>query len=95
MAKKLISERIANNEASIVLFGSSVSRDQFHDVDIGILPRKSLSGATLSTLREAFEESLFPYPVDIIDLSTASDEFRNHVLSSTLIWLTPHKKGQI
>ncbi len=41
---------------------------------------------TLSEIREALEESLVPYTVDLVDLCQTEDAFRAVVLREGILW---------
>ena len=63
IAKTIPSER----QVESFLFGSFVRERHFHDIDVGLL------GATsheIVQMREEFEESSFPFKVDVIDFPT-------------------------
>lgn len=53
---------------------------------MGILPLKPLPAGLMAEIREALEESLVIYPVDLVDLSEASPEFRERVAGEGLAW---------
>jgi len=69
------------------LFGSATRKDRFGDVDIGVVGN-ARAHKRLEELRERFEESTFPYAVDVVDFDTASEDFSSHVQKKEpLIWL--------
>jgi len=47
---------------------------------------ESLPSGLLPEIQEALEESASLYPVDLVDLTTASDAFRARVLAEGLPW---------
>jgi hypothetical protein len=53
---------------------------------VGILPLEPLPEGTLSEIREALEESLVLYPVDLVDLSETAPEFRERVEREGILW---------
>ena len=65
------------------LFGSRASGKAtgISDIDVAVLPLEALPDGVLSLIREALEESTIPYPVDVVDLSTVDEEFREKVLA--------------
>lgn len=91
--KKEILERIKKyaslETAPAFIFGSSVNSLHFHDIDIGVLEG---SEDDIAALRNEFEESTFPYKVDIVNFSTVSDAFRKKVFTDGILWLTQTKK---
>ncbi|MBI2415346.1 MAG: nucleotidyltransferase domain-containing protein [Candidatus Kerfeldbacteria bacterium] len=67
------------------LFGSSIVRDHFGDVDIGI--QGDIEKKDIMRLKEEFENSTFPFFVDIIDFDQVDDSFRNNVLQNPVVWI--------
>ena len=51
-----------------------------------MLPLGPLPAGLLSEIREALEESLVLYPVDLVDLSDATPQFRERVLQEGVLW---------
>ena len=85
IAKTIPSER----QVESFLFGSFVRERHFHDIDVGLL------GATsheIVQMREEFEESSFPFKVDVIDFSKADIKFKEKVFQEGVVWLTKKKK---
>ena len=69
------------------LFGSSVRRPDFHDIDLGVVGNSS-ARKPLSALRDLFYESTIPYKVDVVDFDDADEEFRSHVLGhEPIVWI--------
>ena len=73
-------------QSQIFLFGSSIGRDRFGDIDIGIMG-KDVEDRSISHLQEQFEESFFPYIVDIVNFNSVREPFRSHVLKQPLVWI--------
>ncbi len=68
-------------------FGSRVSwtaRDT-SDLDLAIISDEPLEIAALAEIREDFIQSNLPFPVDVVDWSTASDGFRKIIESDSEI----------
>lgn len=86
--KKRLKKYHTIQRSGAFLFGSSAKGSHFHDIDIGIIKGDEKE---LSALRNEFEESTFPYKVDIIDFSHVSDEFREKVFHDGVVWLTQKK----
>ena len=86
----MIAQNISSQSSvKAFLFGSFVRDSHFHDVDIGLL------GAELGdapALREAFQESNFPYKVDVVDFSSVDEKFKEKVFHDGVLWLTNEKK---
>jgi hypothetical protein len=53
---------------------------------VAVMPLDPIPREVLSDIREALEESLVIYPVDLVDLSEASDDFRQRVLREGVSW---------
>lgn len=69
------------------LFGSSVRRDRFNDVDLGVIGNRA-SRARLGDLRERLYESTLPYTVDVVDFDEARQPFIDYVMrQEPLVWL--------
>lgn len=68
--------------ATVWVFGSRArgTAKQFSDLDLAIDSQgKPLPTATIADLRDAFEESDLPYKVDIIDIHSITESFRNNI----------------
>lgn len=87
-ARRIVLTVLGRHRARVFLYGSRArgAAGRQSDLDIAILPLSPLPPGTLSELREALEESTIPYEVDVIDLSTVDDAFRNKVLSEGVVW---------
>lgn len=68
------------------LFGSSIRKETFHDIDLGVVGNKS-SDKKLSELRDRFYDSTIPYKVDVVDFDIADSHFREHVLHNEPVWI--------
>ena len=68
---------LKDENVRIFLFGSRARGDcvSTSDVDIGIIPGKEFDKVKLTLLHEYIEELNIPYKIDIIDLSSTSEEF--------------------
>ena len=86
--RRIILEGLHGHEVRVYLFGSWVrgSAGRASDIDVGVLPLEPLPEGLLSAIREELEESLVPYPVDLVDLSEAAPAFRDRVLLEGLPW---------
>ncbi len=74
----------------IFIFGSSISQNKFHDIDVGIIDG-IIDKNRLSAIREALENSTIPYTVDVIDFNTVDEIFKNKVFKEKILWLTSVK----
>lgn len=73
-------------QSQIFLFGSSIKEDRFGDIDIGILG-KDVEDRSIADLKNQFEESSFPFLIDIVNFNTVREPFRSHVLKQPLVWI--------
>lgn len=64
--------------AEIYIFGSRVQGNalEYSDVDIALKDEKKIPVETILKLRVKFENSTFPYKVDIVDLENLKEGFR-------------------
>lgn len=69
------------------LFGSSVRKEKFRDIDLGVVGNTS-SNKKLSDLEDHFYESRIPYRVDVVDFDTVDENFREYVLANEpIVWI--------
>ena len=69
------------------LFGSSVRKENFHDIDLGVVGNAN-GRKDLSELREHFYDSDIPYKVDVVDFDTADSGFRDYVMhNEPIVWI--------
>jgi hypothetical protein len=86
--KSLVIELFKEENVILIFFGSRARGDhsRVSDIDIGILPDKSLDRKKLILLKEKIDNLNFPYTVDVVDLSKVSEAFRETVLRDGIIW---------
>lgn len=72
----------------MILFGSRARGDysRVSDIDIGILPEKTLEKKKLVLLKEKVDDLNLPYTVDVVDLSKVTRAFREKALRDGVIW---------
>ncbi len=73
-----IRKYLPEKSIKIFIFGSSLKKSKFRDVDVGIIgkfPQK-----TYDNLQEELEESTFPYIVDLVDFNKVDKDFASFVL---------------
>jgi uncharacterized protein len=87
-ARRIVLAGLRGHPAQVYLFGSwATGRNRrTSDIDIAILPAEPLPEDILSGIREALEESLVVYPVDVVDLSQVSPQFRERVVKEGVYW---------
>lgn len=86
--KEIILKYLKDEDVKVVLFGSR-ARGEFantSDVDIGIIVGKGADRKKLILLREYIDEINIPYKVEIVDLSTVSEEFKKMALKEAVVW---------
>lgn len=83
--KKIIQAELPS-EAKVFIFGSAVTDDRFHDIDIGI--EALADESAISSLRDTFEQSNLPYHVDVIDFNHVDQDFEELVMKGKVLWLT-------
>ena len=86
--KEIVLRALAPYPVSIYLFGSRARGEatSVSDVDIAVDPHEAIPGTVLSDLAEELEESTVPYFVDLIDLRSADEPFRERVKREGLAW---------
>lgn len=77
MAQEIVREHFSFKNKAFI-FGSSLRKDNFYDVDIAI--QGVVDKEKILDLKLSFEASNFPRPVDIIDFDSADADFQNYVL---------------
>lgn len=72
-------------DAQAFIYGSALYKKDFRDIDIGFskIPNKQ----EFIRLEEAFEESTFPYIVDLVDFAHVSETFKDEVFKHKVLWL--------
>jgi predicted nucleotidyltransferase len=72
----------------VYLFGSWAHGEasRVSDIDVAILPSTPLPPGLLTEIEEDLDASLSLYPVDLVDLTTASEAFRSRVLAEGVPW---------
>ena len=86
--RHIVCRGLAGLGARVFLFGSW-ARGQARrtsDIDVGILPQAPLPPGVMGLIREALEESAVMRSVDLIDLSTADQTFRELILREAIPW---------
>lgn len=69
------------------VFGSSLRKEKFNDIDIGVIGAKT-SGIRVSDLKEKIEETTIPYFFDVVDFDSAQKSFRDYVFNNeSVVWI--------
>ena len=85
--ERVISKFDPSGSNRYFVFGSSVRRDRFGDIDLGVVGNRA-SRKPLGDLREQFYDSTLPYTVDVVDFDEAAEPFVTRVMSEEpVVWL--------
>jgi predicted nucleotidyltransferase len=86
--RRIVQQGLAGRQARIYLFGSWATglSCRTSDIDVAVLPLEPFPSGLLSEIREALEESRILYPVELVDLSKTTPEFRDRVLKEGILW---------
>lgn len=78
--------RKALSGQAVFVFGSRARGDhrKTSDIDLAILGAEPISMLTRSELEFGFSESDLPFRVDIVDLQTADDKFRDLIQAESI-----------
>lgn len=75
--------------ADVFIFGSRVGTSHHHHSDVDILysvrAGKMVDAVAVSKIREAIEESRFPFKVDLVDEKDLVENYRSNVLRTRQI----------
>ncbi len=69
----------------IFVFGSSVTRSRFGDIDIAL--EGDITNKEIYELKDYFEDSCFPYFVDIVNLNEVNKSFKENIINNPIIWI--------
>ena len=86
--RRIVLRHLAGRRARVYLFGSWARGEaaRTSDIDVAIWPEEPLPRGLLAEIDEAVENSLSLYPVDLVDLSSASESFRARVMAEGVPW---------
>lgn len=83
--KKIALNELGEGGYKCFIFGSSLRRKKYGDIDMGIMGR--ISKKKISSLEEKFELSNLPFAVDVVDFNQVSEEFKANVFNEKIIWI--------
>jgi len=91
-SKNLILQILKNNlppEIKVYAFGSRTkgTTKRFADLDLALRAEKMVNQSVLDKLNIAFENSLIPFKIDLIDLNNIDEEFLNTILPDLVLIL--------
>ena len=83
---KIIYEELP--DCKVYLFGSRARNDyrSGSDIDIALDIGTPINSKKLYIIKEKIEETIIPLNVDLVDLSTTKDEFRNEIEKEGILW---------
>lgn len=86
---KVLSNNIVEKDAKFYIFGSRAKNTykEYSDIDIAVeIPQKKVSANVLGKILIEFSDSTLPYEVDVIDLNSIDEKFKN-LIAKTLVEL--------
>ena len=88
VVRRIILDGLKGHRAKVFLYGSMARGEaaQTSDIDVAVAPLEPLPTGLLSAIREALEESLVPYPVELIDLSQVSPTWAEQIQKQGIPW---------
>ncbi len=86
--RRIVTSGLHGYRTRVYLFGSwaAGAAGRASDIDVAVMPLEPVPGHILSRIREVLEESNILYPVELVDLSDASGEFRARVMREGILW---------
>lgn len=69
----------------IFLFGGSIKRDNFWDIDIWI--QWEVEERDEIAIKWYFEEATFPFYIDLVNFNKVEKNFKENVLNNWVIWI--------
>jgi len=74
-------------DRAVWAFGSRAKRTAkaFSDLDLVVVGEETLGIDRMATLREAFQDSVLPFKVDIVDWALAEEQFRKTIEESRVL----------
>ena len=91
LLKQIVLAIINPQKIMVFLFGSRVSGHHARgaDADIGLLADDKLPANLYHQIRNAIDESILPWKVDIVDFTRVDPAFKEDVLKDIVIWNKP------
>lgn len=86
---KVLRNNIVEEDAKFYIFGSRAKNTykEYSDIDIAVeIPQKKLSANVIGKILIEFSDSTLPYEVDVIDLNSIDEKFKN-LIAKTLVEL--------
>lgn len=88
LTREIVLSFIDKEDVTLFLFGSRVGNSFRHssDIDVGFISNKKIEQKLFSKIREALEESIIPYYIDLVDFETVDKAFKKIALREIEIW---------
>jgi len=86
LVKNKINKFNQNKDLKFFIFGSSLIKEHFGDLDLGVIGE--IKNQELIKLKEKFINSTLPYFVDIVNFNKVSNEFKKNIFNSNILWMT-------
>ena len=74
-----------NKDIEFFIFGSSLKKEHFGDVDLGV--KGEIKDSEIRRLKESFDNSTIPYFVDVINFNKVSNNFKENVFNNKVLWI--------
>jgi len=91
LLKEIILSRIDTEKVMVFLFGSRAlaNHSSRADVDIGLLTDGKFPHHLFHKIRNAIDESIIPWEVDLVDFTRVTPSFKEAALKDIVIWNKP------
>ena len=91
MLKEIILSQVDTEKVMVFVFGSRASTKYSSraDVDIGLLTDGKLPYNLFHKIRNAVDESIIPWEIDLVDFTRVTKSFKEAALKDILIWNKP------
>ena len=86
--RRIVLKGLEGYPAKVCLFGSFARGEarRYSDIDVAISPLEPLPPGLLLEIEEALDQSEVLYPVELVDLTTASESLRERVAAEGIPW---------
>jgi len=84
--KQKIEQFNKDKKLEFFIYGSSLTKDHFGDIDLGVLGE--INSQQIMALKDECNNSNLPYSVDITNFDEVSKEFRDNVFNNKILWIT-------
>ena len=85
--RQIIADFDPSGKNRYFVFGSSVRKKSFNDIDIGVTGA-SVSGTRVHDLKEKIESTTIPFFVDVVDFDRVKQSFSDYVFNKEpIVWI--------